>query len=230
MHRSWGRCGWIAVGVVLIGVLAAVWGHVRATPSTAPAGENADSADAVSTGGATGGRTGANGEAAGSDSDEADGAAGVGTDEADSVDAGVGVDGAADGDTVGENGMGDARLVDSDEVADAVARVEDARVRSSSSETFLLDLARGAGSSLTAGVTWEDDEDIPGCAASVLEQYQTLEGCELACGGYLGIAGNAWGAVLWCPPDWVDVVYITVPEEGEASTVRIVRLIPGDEV
>ncbi len=125
---------------------------------------------------------------------------------------------------------GCAEVAATDEVADAVSRVEDAQMTSSSAKTFLSDLARAAGSSATHGVTWEDEEDVPVCAASVLEGYRSRGDCELACSGYLDIKGNAWGAVVWCPPDWVDVVYITVPDGGGASTVRIVRLSSEDEV
>lgn len=115
------------------------------------------------------------------------------------------------------------------ELADAVSRVEEAQVTASSAATFLSDLAR-AEPSASQGVIWEDDEDVPACAASVLKSYQGREGCELACSGYMDIKGNAWGAVVWSPPDWVDVIYITVPDGGETSTVRIVRLTSADGV
>ena len=124
---------------------------------------------------------------------------------------------------------GTADVAATDELTEAVSRIEGAQVSSSSAETFLSDLARAASAS-AHGVTWEDDEDVPECAASVLEGYRSREGCELACSGYLDIKGNAWGAVVWCPPDWVDVVYITVPDGGGASTVRIVRLTAEDGV
>lgn len=123
---------------------------------------------------------------------------------------------------------GTAEVAATEEVADAVSRIEDAQVSFSSAEAFLSDLARVADA--THGVTWEDEGDIPGCAALVLASYRDQGECELACSGYLDIKGNAWGAVVWCPPDWVDVVYITVPDGGSASTVRIVRLSPDDGI
>lgn len=127
------------------------------------------------------------------------------------------------------DGAGAEDATATDELAEAVSRIEDAQVSSSSAETFLSDLARVASAS-AYGVTWEDEKDVPECAASVLEGYRSREGCELACSGYLDIKGNTWGAVVWSPPDWVDVVYITVPDGGGASTVRIVRLTAEDGV
>lgn len=113
-----------------------------------------------------------------------------------------------------------------DEVERAVSKVEDAPVSQSSATLFLSDLERDGDAS--HGVIWEESADVPETASTVLKNYRSLGTCELACSGYLDIKGNAWGAVIRGGSLWVDVVYITVPDGGETSTVRIVRLLPED--
>ena len=47
------------------------------------------------------------------------------------------------------------------------------------------------------------------------------------CSGYMDLKGNVWGGIVMSGA-WVDIIYVTSSEDGEASTVRIVRLLAED--
>ena len=95
---------------------------------------------------------------------------------------------------------------------------------SASSDTFLLVLEQGAASRDEVSCSWSSEQPVDELARSVLLAYRELPHVQLATSGYLDLKGNAWGAIVFDPDGWVDIV--TVAEEGdESSCARVVRMV-----
>lgn len=111
-----------------------------------------------------------------------------------------------------------------------VRRVQNTQAKESSRASFLDDLqgqvATGA-EERSCAVVWREDADLPESAAAVLKAYQTQGSSRLMCSGYMDLKGNVWGGIVMSKA-WVDIIYVTSTEDGEASTVRIVRLLAED--
>lgn len=123
-------------------------------------------------------------------------------------------------------GLDDAAAEALRERAEAAARTEPV---ASSAAGFLDDLERQVdGRHLSVAVTWTERCDLVEPTRSVLEAYRSVPEVSLVTSGYLDILGNMWGAVVRGGDAWVDVVYVTANEEGNETTVRIVRLLAQD--
>lgn len=111
-----------------------------------------------------------------------------------------------------------------------VRRVQNTQAKESSRSSFLDDLqahvATGA-EERSCAVVWQEGADLPESAAAVLKAYQTQGSSRLMCSGYMDLKGNVWGGIVMSGA-WVDIIYVTSTEDGEASTVRIVRLLAED--
>lgn len=111
-----------------------------------------------------------------------------------------------------------------------VRRVQNTQAKESSRASFLDGLqgqvATGA-EERSCAVVWREDADLPESAAAVLKAYQTQGSSRLMCSGYMDLKGNVWGGIVMSKA-WVDIIYVTSTEDGEASTVRIVRLLAED--
>ena len=95
---------------------------------------------------------------------------------------------------------------------------------SASTDTFLLVLEQGAASRDEASCSWSSEQPVDELARSVLLAYRELPHVQLATSGYLDLKGNAWGAIVFDPDGWVDIV--TVAEEGDdSSCARVVRMV-----
>ena len=93
-----------------------------------------------------------------------------------------------------------------------------------STDTFLLVLEQEAVFRDEVSCSWSSEQPIDELARSVLLAYRDLPHVQLATSGYLDLKGNAWGAIVFDPDGWVDIV--TVAEEGdESSCARVVRMV-----
>ena len=112
------------------------------------------------------------------------------------------------------------------------------KVRESSTETFLRDLALNShaqdpdavasdGEGATEALYWVEEGDLPAAAENVLRAYVDAGGTRLAASGYLDIQGNVWGAIVQGGGAWCDVVLVNT-EDGRKSAVRVTRLLPGE--
>ena len=111
-----------------------------------------------------------------------------------------------------------------------VRRVQNTQAKESSRASFLDDLqgqVATCAEERSCAVVWREDADLPESAAAVLKAYQTQGSSRLMCSGYMDLKGNVWGGIVMSGA-WVDIIYVTSIEDGEASTVRIVRLLAED--
>ena len=111
-----------------------------------------------------------------------------------------------------------------------VRRVQNTQAKESSRASFLDDLQGQVATRAeerSCAVVWREDADLPESAAAVLKAYQTQGSSRLMCSGYMDLKGNVWGGIVMSKA-WVDIIYVTSTEDGEASTVRIVRLLAED--
>lgn len=99
-----------------------------------------------------------------------------------------------------------------------------------SADTFLSALDRGARTGLYEEVScsWSSDQAIDKLARSVLLAYRDLSHVQLATSGYLDLKGNAWGAIVFDPNGWVDIVTVAAEEGDASSTARVVRMVAMD--
>lgn len=99
-----------------------------------------------------------------------------------------------------------------------------------SADTFLSALDRGARTGLYEEVScsWSSDQAIDKLGRSVLLAYRDLPHVQLATSGYLDLKGNAWGAIVFDPNGWVDIVTVAAEEGDASSTARVVRMVAMD--
>lgn len=99
-----------------------------------------------------------------------------------------------------------------------------------SADTFLSALDRGARTGLYEEVScsWSSDQAIDKLARSVLLAYRDLPHVQLATSGYLDLKGNTWGAIVFGPNGWVDIVTVAAEEGDASSTARVVRMVAMD--
>lgn len=103
----------------------------------------------------------------------------------------------------------------------------------SSSEAFLEDIERAVEREQkqggVAGVFWTEHQALPDAAELLLRAYQRVDDVELMSSGYLDLRGNVWGALVRSADGWVDILAVSTKDDV-ASEVRVVRLVPGEEV
>lgn len=81
-----------------------------------------------------------------------------------------------------------------------------------------LELVEGLGQEKTTEVTG----DISQVAQGVLLDYKNLDGCFLACSGWLDLDGTSWGCVVG-KEEWVDVCLVSEIDE-KLCRLRYIRL------
>lgn len=124
------------------------------------------------------------------------------------------------------DGMEESSASLDEEVRRALLGERDEQARVSSVPGFLDDLdelSRDADGPVAVRV--DDAGGLVALAGDVLDEYREAADANVVTSGYLDLKGNAWGALVECGSDWVDVV--TVMEDAEGmGTARVVRMSP----
>lgn len=107
--------------------------------------------------------------------------------------------------------------------AEAGTRVAEAAGRA---QALALLGERAADGAAEAGVVWTEDRGLEAAVAALLETYQEDGTARLLTYGYLDLRGNAWGALVARPGQWVDVV-VAQADENDASTMFAVTRMTG---
>lgn len=85
------------------------------------------------------------------------------------------------------------------------------------------DASDGASEPAQGSVGWTDDAPLEQAAASVLRAYGQLPSARLMASGYIDLKGMVWGAIVFCPEGWVDVVMVDADAGDGKASVRVAR-------